>query len=80
VASLYFCTGFLTCRLVLVTMVAPNYCGGTRNSQQSHKYFLQYTTFTSEISQVQTWGHQTFFLPQVPSNLVMLLLVLGWQG
>jgi len=44
--------------------------GGTKKSQQCHKYFLQYSTFASERSQVQTWGHHTCFLARVPSSLV----------
>ena len=43
-------------------------------SQQCHKHFLQYPTFTSKISKVWTWGRQTCFLPQAPSNLVTPLI------
>ena len=39
-------------------------------SQKCHKYFLQYSAFTSEEPQVRTWGRQTCFLPQAPSNLI----------
>jgi len=35
---------------------APNDCRGAKKSQQCHKYFLQYSTFASEKSQVRTWG------------------------
>ena len=38
--------------------------------QQCHKHFFQNTTFASERRQVRTWGRQTCFLPQAPSNLV----------
>ena len=40
-------------------------------AQQCRKYFLQYSTFASERTQVRTWGRQTCFLPRVPSNLVL---------
>ena len=53
-----------------VTMGAPNDYRVAEKSQQCHKYFLQYTTFTSKISQVRTWRRQTCFLPRAPSNLV----------
>ena len=43
------------------------------NSQQCHKYFLQYSTFASERPQVRTWGRQTCFLALAPSNLVTSL-------
>jgi len=36
---------------------------GAEKSKQSHKYFLQYSTFASERPQVRTWGPQTCFLP-----------------
>jgi len=49
---------------------APNDYRVAKKSQQCHKHFLQYPTFTSKISQVRTWGRQTCFLPQAPSNLV----------
>ena len=49
---------------------APNDYRAAEKSQQWHKHFLQYPTFTSKISQVRTWGRQTCFLPQAPSNLV----------
>jgi len=49
---------------------APNDYRVAEKSQQCHKHFLQYTTFTSKISQVRTWGRQTCFLPRAPSNLV----------
>jgi len=48
--------------------------GGAEKSQQCHKYFLQYSTFTSERPQFRTWGRQTCFLPRAPSNLVTPLL------
>ena len=51
---------------------------GAEKSQQCHKYFLQCSTFTSERSQVRTWGRQTCFLPRAPSNLVTPLL--HWHG
>jgi len=47
---------------------------GAEKSQQCHKYFLQCSTFTSERSQVRTWGRQTCFLPRAPSNLVTPLV------
>jgi len=44
-------------------------------------YLLQCSTFASERHQVRTWGRQTCFLPQAPSNLVTPLLptLLQWQ-
>ena len=44
--------------------------GGAEESQQCHKYFLQYSVFASERRQIRTWGRQTRFLPRAPSNLV----------
>jgi len=52
---------------------------GTRMSQQCRKYFLQYSTFTPKKTHVWTWGCQTCFLPQAPSNLVTSLLVRSSQ-
>jgi len=52
-----------------VTMGVPNDYRVAEKSQ-CHKHFLQYTTFTSKISQVRTWGRQTCFLPRAPFNLV----------
>ena len=52
---------------------APNHYERAEQSQQCHKCFLQYSTFASERPQVRTWGHQTYFLPWEPSNLVMPL-------
>ena len=49
--------------------------GGTKKSQQCHKYFFQYRTFASERPQFRTRGRQTCFLPRAPSNLVTLLTV-----
>ena len=43
---------------------------GAKKSQQCDKHFFQNTTFASERPQVRTWGRQTCFLPQAPSNLV----------
>jgi len=43
-------------------------------SQQCHKYFLQYSRFTSEGHQVRTRGRQTCFLPRAPSSLVTPLV------
>jgi len=48
--------------------------GGAENSQQCHKYFLQYNTFTSERAQVRKWGRQTCFLTRAPSKLGSSLL------
>jgi len=53
----------------------PNHCGGriTVGAKKSHKcqkHFFQKSTFASERPQVRTWGHQTCFFPQAPSNLV----------
>ena len=42
----------------------------TKKSQQCHKHFFQNSTFASERLQVRTWGRQTCFLPQAPSNVV----------
>ena len=39
------------------------------------KYFLQYSTFASEIPQVRTQGRQTCLLPRAPSNLVTSLVI-----
>jgi len=44
-------------------------CRGAEKSQQSHKYFLQYSTFAYERSQVPTWGRQTWLLSRALSNL-----------
>jgi len=49
---------------------APNHCGVAEKPQQCHKYFLQYSTFVSERSQVRIWGRQTCFLSRAPFNLV----------
>ena len=43
-------------------------------SQQWHWYFLQCSTFASKRPSVRTWGRQTCFLPQAPSNLVTSLI------
>jgi len=51
-----------------ITMGAPNHCGERRKSQQYHKCFLQCSTFASERPQVPTWGRQSCFLPQAPTN------------
>jgi len=48
---------------------------GGQKSQQCHKHFLQRSTFVSERPQVRTWGRQTCFLPQAPSNLVTPLYI-----
>jgi len=52
---------------------ALNYCGWRQKVPTIlyvHSKILQYCKFASERSQVQTWGHQTCFLPRVPSKLV----------
>jgi len=49
--------------------------GGAIKSQQRYKYFIDYSTFASERSQVWTWGRQTCFLPRAPSNLATPLLL-----
>jgi len=49
--------------------------GCAEKSQQSHKYFLHYSTFASERPRVQTWGRQTCFLSRAPSDLVTSLVV-----
>jgi len=61
----------------------PNHAGGRQmtagdaeKSQQSHKYFLQYSTFATGRPQVRKWGRQTCFLPRAPSNLVAPLLLI----
>jgi len=43
--------------------------GGTEKSQQCRKYFLQYSTFAPEKTEIRKWGRQTCFLPRAPSNL-----------
>jgi len=48
---------------------------GAEESQQCHKYFLQYSTSASERTQVRTWGRQTSFLLRAPSNLVTPLVI-----
>jgi len=35
---------------------------GAEKSQHCHKYFLQYSTFTSERPQIRIWEGQTCFL------------------
>jgi len=42
---------------------------GAKKSQQCHKHLFQNSTFTSERPQVRTWGCQTCFFPQAPSNV-----------
>jgi len=37
--------------------------GGAENSQQCHKYFLQYSKFVFERTQVRPRGRQTYFCP-----------------
>jgi len=51
-------------------MGALNDCGDNEKSQKCRKYFLQYSEFASERPQLQTWRHQTCFLPRATSNLV----------
>jgi len=51
-----------------ITMGAPNDCEGRRKVPTKSQVLS--STLASERSQVQTWGHQTCFLPRVPSNLV----------
>jgi len=46
---------------------------GAKTFQQCHEHFFQNSTFASERPQVRTWGRETCFLLQVPSNLVMPL-------
>jgi len=46
-----------------VTMGAPNDYRVAEKSQQCHKHFLQYTAFTSKISQVRTWGAKLASFP-----------------
>jgi len=55
---------------------APNDYRVAEKSQQCHKHFLQYTTFTSKISQVRTWRRQTCFLLRAISNLVTHLTLI----
>jgi len=49
----------------------------TTGSSKSHNNVTRtfFNTFTSKISQVGTWGRQTCFLPQTPSNLVTPLIL-----
>jgi len=42
---------------------------GAKKSQQCHKHLFQNSTFASEKPQVRTWGRQTCFFSQAPSNL-----------
>jgi len=59
---------------------APNGCGGAKQSQQCHKYFFQYSTFSSEKPKFRTWVRQICFLSRAPSNLVTPLMVLAkWR-
>jgi len=45
--------------------------GGAEKSQQCHKHFLQYSTDTSERSQIRTWGRQTIATPKTyKSNFI----------
>jgi len=53
-----------------ITMGAPNHSGGAEKCQNCHKYFFQFSKFTSNRAQVRTWGRQTCFLPRALSNLV----------
>ena len=48
---------------------------GAENSQQCHKYFLQCNAFASEWPQVQTLGHQTWFLPTGAKKILPKLLL-----
>jgi len=54
---------------------APNHYGGGKKSQQCYNHFFQNSrpTSASERPQVRTWGRQTCFFPQTPSNIVTLL-------
>jgi len=45
------------------------------NNVTTHKYFLQYSEFASEKTQVRTSGCQTCFLSRAPFNLVTPLSV-----
>jgi len=58
-----------------ITLGAANDCGRRQKVLKMSKYLFQYSTFASERPQVRTWGHQTFFLPRAPSNLVTPLVV-----
>jgi len=48
--------------------------GGAENSQQCHKYFLQYNKFPSRRPQIHIWGRQIWFLPRTSCNLVAPLV------
>ena len=48
--------------------------GSVEKYQRCHKYFPQYSTFTSERLQVRTQGPQTCFLFRAPSILVTTLV------
>ena len=48
---------------------------GAKKSQHCHKHFFQNSTFASERPQVRTWGYQTCFFTQAPSNLVKPLRI-----
>ena len=54
----------------LITTGARNDCGGRRKVPPMSQVLssIQYTA--SERPQVRTWGRQTSFLSQMPSNLV----------
>jgi len=39
-----------------ITRVPNDYGGGAKKSQQCHNYFLQCSTFASDIPLVRTWG------------------------
>jgi len=51
----------------------PSYCDACAKSSALRvgmKHVFQNSTFASERPQVRTWGRQTCFFPQAPSNLV----------
>ena len=52
--------------------LSPNHCRGPKshNNVITYKHFFQNSTFAFERPRVRTWGRQTCFLPQAPSNLV----------
>jgi len=59
-----------------IAMGGANHYGGAEKSQQCHNYFIQYSTFASEIPQIRTLGSQTCFFPRAPSNLVTSLITI----
>ena len=53
--------------------------GSVEKYQKCHKYFPQYSTFTSKRLQVRTQGPQTCFLFRAPSILVTTLVWDVWE-